>query len=691
MANWKSAFNFPVVYNAVFKNNTASTQYDAFNILLVGCPHRTGSHIHTYDDSPASGFISGSRKIPKKLCLSYLYLPEEERKNRILSVGISNITYAVNALTGLLESHHIIMDAPTRDALLQLAYGNDPIAFISESVFEAVKRNNDGLVKLDPCTVDSIFSFRNYRPTGDKSSAWLFEKRMLRNNSRGDTSRNPKTNPNGGSQKRLETEEPIELIHVSSTSPSTTENTDRAADAGICINADGGDYYILDEYNDNDYFSTAPSEYIANFLFFITLSSFEKTLKGGERRKNYLLLVHDRYMGDNDLWSVPFNSYSLPSTSGVNRPKTVKMIREYFKNHLSEMDREIHATTNQLIFHLNILSGYSLEEGDSYIEYKNSPSQPDRKKCYYIKEFFLKDVDPSEAINLTDPENLHGYRYFPLSEWEETDGDIPWFEESGKQLKFPGGYIPENVAKNIFDQKRIRSHTIPVPNNSLFYTGSGFLFRIDIINYTAAYELSYTSRKEDLEYEIKDIFERVLLINGINRFIIQDDTLTAWAPCTRTPGLPNPVYSIAESIHHQLQRIPSLSEVDPGIFCFTVYGDDIQFGKKYGLQQKTPCFLGPAIDRLTSLACSVINGFTYENLTIDIQEAMGNDSTGIINKMRNLLSTDLYDPHYQRDIIFVSDEAINFDPDAEKHYQKVNFSSLPIKSSKRDYYMYYRV
>lgn len=664
MPDWTSSLNFPIFFYAALKNNTAPSQLDSVNILLLDHPY-TGSDSSQKTLSPSivSGYTTGSKTIAKDICLEYMELPEPERMQRLKRVGISNPTHAVNALVSLLNSGHIIIDEVSKSELLSLPYSEEPLLFLNAVLYESIKRNNNGMIRLSNRLREEIMSFRSF------SSAINIDRQ-----GRASIISKSKETP-------AETSSYIQNLPAYQNRP------------GKCIDDDNKNYYVLDDYDDNDYFSAAPSEYIANFLFFITLSSYEKSLNGEERRKNYLLLVHDRYMGGNDLWSVPFYSYSIQSNSGVSRPKTVKMIREYFKKHLSEMNREIQATTNQLIFHLNILSGYSLEEGDSYIEYKNSPSQPDRKKCYYVKEFFLKDVDPSEAINLVDPENLHGYRYFPLSEWEETDGGIPWFERREKQLKFPGGYIPENVAKNIFDQKKVRLHMIPVPNDSLFYTGPGFLFRIKVFNYTDAYELSYASRKEDLEYAIKDIFERVLLAGGINRFIIHEDTVTAWMPYTRTPGLLNPAYSIAESIQRQLCRISSFSETVPGTLCFIVYGDgdDIQFGKKYGLQQKTPCFFGSAIDRLTSLACSVINGFMYEDLNEDIQYAMGNSSTGIINKMKNLLSTDLYHPHYQKDIIFVSDEAINFDPDDKRHYQKVNFSSLPGKSSKRDYYMYYRV
>ena len=96
MPDWTSSLNFPIFFYAALKNNTAPSQLDSVNILLLDHPY-TGSDSSQKTLSPSivSGYTTGSKTIAKDICLEYMELPEPERMQRLKRVGISNPTHAV--------------------------------------------------------------------------------------------------------------------------------------------------------------------------------------------------------------------------------------------------------------------------------------------------------------------------------------------------------------------------------------------------------------------------------------------------------------------------------------------------------------------------------------------------------------------------------------------------------------------
>lgn len=652
--HWKSPLNFPIFFWAALKNNTATSQQNAVNILLSGVPLTlSNSSQNTISASIVSGYVNGSKRISEDVCLSFFQLTQEERIKRMADVAVSRSDFAVNALVYLLKYDYLLIDTRTKESLLQLPYKKEPILFLSETLLVAIKQNNTNLTRPDNFVKNELFSFRTMA-----------------------------VNPKSSTLDNVATNTPTcsEEITTSTPEPSLSPKKAKSAqkkcfilpqrkDAlnklgsgkrGKCIDDDEKEYYVLDEYDDNDYLEAAPSEFIANILFFITFSCPKREPDKTNvctTRKNYLLLKHDRYMEEEDLWSVPFCSYTVQSANGIQRPRTIGMIKEYYKKNMPHLSDEINANARQLLFQLNLLSGCSLEEGDSYIEYKKSPSQPDRRKCYYVQEYFVVGLDQDDIINLTDPKDLHGYRYFPLSDWEMGEENIPGIKKDGNKIKFAGGYIPENVCRYIFKQRQLKKRAINLDGNDLFCACSGYLFSIDFIDFAYCYVCTlsreliheqdrnaaetgamFAASRYDLKDIVRDIFQQCLAAAGVEKYTIHDGTLVALLPCTKSSDNFLSVVTLIETIHSKLCDYFHPFDLPTRIRSAINYADCCYFGKQYGLSERKTVFSGEHYNRFAAIR------YLVEVLSKkDIHIVTDNTSTGgknddyKIDKHRELL------------------------------------------------------
>ena len=67
--------------------------------------------------------------------------------NRLKDIGISMPGAAVNALFFLLQNSYITIDASTKNRLLSIPYSTEPLFFLNEVLYEAIKSNNNGLFR----------------------------------------------------------------------------------------------------------------------------------------------------------------------------------------------------------------------------------------------------------------------------------------------------------------------------------------------------------------------------------------------------------------------------------------------------------------------------------------------------------------------------------------------------------------
>ena len=652
--HWESPLNFPIFFWAALKDNTATSQQNAVNILLSGVPLTlSNSSQNTISAAIVSGYVNGSKRISEDVCLSFFQLTQEERVKRMADVAISRSDFAVNALVYLLEHDYLLIDTPTKERLLQLPYKKEPILFLSETLLEAIKQNNTNLTRPDNSVKKELFSFRTISLNPESST---FDNMSTNTPTYSEEITTSTPESPSSSQKAKSAQEKYFIL------PQRRDalNKSGSGKRGKCIDDDEKEYYVLDEYDDNDYLEAAPSEFIANILFFITLSCPKREPDKTNvctTKKNYLLLRHDRYMEGEDLWSVPFCSYTVQSADGIQRPRTIGMIREYYKKNMPHLYDEVNANTRQLLFQLNLLSGCSLEEGDTYIEYKKSPSQPDRRKCYYVQEYFVVGLDQDDIINLTDPKDLHGYSYFPLSDWEMGEGNIPGIKKEGNKIKFAGGYIPENVCKYIFKQRQLKKRAIDLDGNDLLCVCSGYLFSIDFIDFAYCYVYTYSreliheqdhnatetgamfaASKYDFKDIVREIFQQCLAAADIEKYAIHDGSLVALLPCTKSSDNFQSVITLIEMIHSKLCDCFHPLALPTRIRSAIYYADYCYFGKQYGLSERETVFSGEHYNRFAAIR------YLVEALSKkDIHIVTGNTSTGgknddyKIDKYRELL------------------------------------------------------
>lgn len=188
---------------------------------------------------------------------------------------------------------------------------------------------------------------------------------------------------------------------------------------GNNINDGSKDVYILNDYKDDDYVKPEPAEYIAIYLYFITLAcNFNSNTKS---KRNYLVLDYSGYIdaecyekNKESIWSVPYLAFSIHKR-GMLRPTKISSICEIYQKQLESKKEIIEELELQLLYQLGIFDR-KIVPGNNYIEYKRSTLQSDRWKCYYIQEYFLENIDSLGLLNLADPEGLGSHRYFPLTE-----------------------------------------------------------------------------------------------------------------------------------------------------------------------------------------------------------------------------------------------------------------------------------
>lgn len=299
-------------------------------------------------------------------------------------------------------------------------------------------------------------------------------------------------------------------------------------------NTEENPYFILDTYDDDDYLQPRPADYLIVNLYFITLSC--ETLSVDRKQTDYLLLDYNRYIDTgryeknrNSIWSVP-DIVLRCQDGGMSRPSRVGEIRELFQTSLNEKAEVIKELEEQLLYRLGIFNG-RLEEGRQYIECKQSVSEPDRRKCYYVRERFVYDIDHAGLLNLADPEGLFQHRYFPLTDW---------WKNNNEERMFRGKRIPENVFKYISHPKKLKKYENRIDTDMLRIEMKGYLFSIDIVGFTEMFRYitenfrSFDQNGKEIGREfiarISSIFEQELLIEGISQYVIEGDGIVGAVP-----------------------------------------------------------------------------------------------------------------------------------------------------------------
>lgn len=378
------------------------------------------------------------------------------------------------------------------------------------------------------------------------------------------------------------------------------------------------EYYNLDDMADDDYLEEAPASYMVVVLYYLTLRCGDT---------NYLLLTFDNYVKDgNDafernqdaIWSVPFLTCSIDGRKkwGI-RPQRVGSIKTYFEETYIEMQEELEIMESQLLYQLGISDGVVVPgKRKPYVEFKRSALQPSQRKCYYIVEKFISQLDRLSIFRLCDPEGLRHYQYFPLTDWWKQ------LEETGK-IRFRSKLIPENIVCKLKDAKELIQYTNPVPLESLTYTPSGYLFKLDIINFTGKYnaildtfkDFHHSGRDIVSEFipEIARIFDRSMGKYGIYMYNIEGDGVTGAMVSDNTEPRREMILAMFHSVQQELEVLTKNLGMPLALRCVLMYAPEFQYGKISGLESVRPEFAGEAFIKLSRME-QKLHGCVAEDL-----------------------------------------------------------------------------
>lgn len=351
------------------------------------------------------------------------------------------------------------------------------------------------------------------------------------------------------------------------------------------LNSSNKDCYILDSCNDTQRL-IEPVEYWVLNLLTIVLED------NGHR---YLVLEYPSYSEiesngrKNDcIWSVPYMAYLL-KIEGSQRLDTVGDIKSFYNNGLKRKNKLFKELENYRFYHMGI-SHFTKVNGRSYIEYKRSPRQPDRWKCYYINEYYITGIDHLGLLNLTDSEGLHAYRYLPIdnrSLFWETDNDII----------FMGKKLSSNIASMLNNSwLQLMKYSNSVTSDMLNYPVYGLILRFDIIGFTKIYE-KILSEFKTFDYNGKDlsgdfisklsyVFENRLQQYSIDQYTIEGDGAIAAIPISSMDNLGHSdivkYLNLITDIQRDISRL--LINLDSSIYirCVLLNGQ-YMYGKLAGL------------------------------------------------------------------------------------------------------------
>lgn len=346
--------------------------------------------------------------------------------------------------------------------------------------------------------------------------------------------------------------------------------------------------FILEKY-DRDEVPYEPAEYWYLELYIISLRT---VFNQYDNSMYYLVLEYPSYNEhsfngqiNNCIWSTPYVACLFEKPS-MKRFKKKKDIFTFYQSTMDEKKNLINKLRENRFYHMGI-SNYELSEGENYIEYKVSPRQPDKWKCYYIQEYFVTGIDSLGLLNLCDPEGLHSYRYYPLTK----------IEVSNSSQFFLGKPLASNVAHILNNSfALLKQYINEVDTSKLRYSLNGLLFSIDIIGFTDMYNSivnemrSLTESGKDIATDfiasLSSIFVKNLYQNEISQYKIEGDGANGGIhfndSCSNEESVKK-IINATIGIHKDISKLTRPMKKEVKLRC-SIVGGDYFFGKMSGLE-----------------------------------------------------------------------------------------------------------
>ena len=368
--------------------------------------------------------------------------------------------------------------------------------------------------------------------------------------------------------------------------------------------------YLLNDYTGEELtkpINPIPDRLVIITLYFITLfynneyyvvldyTSYAPSYDNGGRG----------YTKNNGIWSVPHSTVFVDI--GMRRLENIKAIKDEYENALNQQSYKdkLKILEEDLFYNLGVFNFNSekdLDKGCEYIEYKHSPTEPDKMRCFYVREFFVKRVDAKGILNLVDPECLHKHYFVPISSLINEIKGKSIFDNVVHQ--FRGRTIPDNVADVLTSLNYVESlegRTIDVKRTHLCRRMSGILFKTAISNAHAIYKaFAESKRKGMVEELIPAILEQCMVDMGVKHYFIDRDQIIGVMP-DGEKDFTNLLEKLYDKIFNEIFSAIIQNEQKLCLRC-TALLCDFSYGRIFGLNTNRPCFSGENYEKLCSMA-----------------------------------------------------------------------------------------
>lgn len=370
---------------------------------------------------------------------------------------------------------------------------------------------------------------------------------------------------------------------------------------------DGYTKYILDDLPDNIELSSIPVEYWILHLYVIVLRQNSSTQYPLLDTGDFLLLEHPSYAYHNSsIWSTPYLAYRV-DTETKRYNKVLDIVKLYEEKCKSQANI-LKELTNYRFYHMGI-SSYDFKDERTYIEYKQSPRQPNVWKCYYIKERFVNNIDSLGLQNLIDPEGLHAYGYLPITPSVVSDALY------GKPLSTNVAYLFDNE----FIHRKAKAQII---DTRVFRTRhKGYLIKFDIVSFTKimhyieadyrSFEFSGSQYSEAFVIYLQQIFEQELLKANISQYRLEGDGFIASIESDLQNNDIEGV--IIEMFKNIAKKITKLIKNTKLLYRASMLFGEYDYGKELGLFSKSLILSGKELIRITRMDSAVRDYIYQEN------------------------------------------------------------------------------
>ena len=401
---------------------------------------------------------------------------------------------------------------------------------------------------------------------------------------------------------------------VDDVSPSTTKDTKDTKEEKIrlvtiependnnYLRLDVTKRHVLGDYMEEDraaLMNPAPSRLMVVTLYFFTIECDEDFYVLLDYTSYAPIKNSKGYTKNDGIWSVPHTTTYVEI--GRRRLNTINEIMAEYDHVLGQEDfqEKLNILQEDLFYSLGLhnVGMTDMEPGRNYIEYKHTYTNPENMCCYYIREFFVKNVDKLGLLNLTDPECLHKHFYMPMY-MMRLEAKNALVKEYEGLCNYRGRPMPENISEVLTSGdyiNNISKYAIKVNSRQLVRKMKGILFKTAISDAHNIYK-SFTNMKGLVEELIPEKLEEAMADMNIRYYLIDRDQIIGVMPDGEKDFT-----MMLEELYAIISSITSPSGHKLCLRC-TALSCDFLYGKIFGLNTSRPGFDGDGYLKLCSMA-----------------------------------------------------------------------------------------